>query len=299
MPQPNAKAGGEALRGTLAAFATYFMWGLFPLYWKRLESVDSFQVLAHRIVWAALFTLALLGFGGGLGGLRALFRDGRRALAAFGAAALITTNWGVYIWAVNHGHIVDSSLGYYINPLVSIALGAIFLRERLDGFTKAAMAIAAAGVLVASLMLGSPPWISLVLALTFGFYGLVKKRAALDPMTGLAAETLAAAPFALLYLGLRHAQGLGVFGGPDGGATLLLALAGPVTAIPLLTFAFAANRITLQRLGFIQYLSPSLQLLLGLLAYGERLRPPLMVAFAAVMFAVLLYAGTRFRSREG
>jgi len=288
-------ATGESSRGTLAAFATYGMWGLFPLYWKRLEAVDSFQVLSHRVIWAALFTLVLLVATGGLEGLLSLLRDRRRVPAAFAAAALITVNWGTYIWAVDHGHIVESSLGYYINPLVSIALGAIFLREKLDGFTKAAMAIATAGVVAATFMLGSPPWISLVLALTFGLYGLVKKRAALDPMTGLAAETLAAMPFALLYLVSRHLAGVGAFGGPDVGATIFLVLAGPVTAIPLIAFAFAANRITLQRLGFIQYVSPSAQLLIGIFVYREELSLALVVAFAAVIVAVGLYAATRFR----
>lgn len=290
-----AGPGREGFRGTIAAFATYLMWGLFPLYWKRLEAVDSFQVLAHRIIWAALFTIVLLALTSGFGGLRALLRDGKRLLAASAAAALISVNWGTYIWAVDHGHIAESSLGYYINPLVSMALGAIFLREKLDRFTAAAMIIAFAGVVAATFMLGAPPWISLVLAVTFGFYGLVKKRAGLDPMTGLAAETLVAAPFALAFLATQHLAGAGAFGGPDVGATVFLAVAGPVTAIPLLTFAFAANRITLQRLGFIQYVSPTMQLLLGLFVYGEVLSPALMVAFVAVIVAVALYAATRSR----
>ena len=282
-----------AAQGTFAAFATYAMWGLFPLYWKRLEAVDPFQVLAHRVVWAALFTLILLAFSGGFSALRALFGDFRRVLAAFSAAILVTTNWGIYIWAVDTGHIAQSALGYYINPLVSVGLGAIFLRERLDGFTVTAIAVAAAGVVAATFILGSPPWISLILAFTFGLYGLVKKRAGLDPMTGLAAETLTVMPIALLYLLLRHGAGAGAFGGSDVGANILLVLAGPVTAIPLLTFAYAANRITLQRLGFIQYVSPSMQLLLGLFVYREVLSPALIVAFAAVIAAVLIYAMSR------
>ena len=269
------------------------MWGLFPLYWKRLEAVDALQVLAHRIVWAALFTLLLLAIKGGLRGIVAVARDPRRLGMAVAAALLVTTNWGVYIWAVDHGHIVESSLGYYINPLVSVALGALFMREKMDGFTKASMAIATAGVLVATAMLGSPPWISLILALTFGFYGLVKKKAGFDPMTGLAVETLAVAPLALIYLASRHLAGEGAFGGPDLGATIFLAVAGPVTAIPLLTFAFAANRITLQRLGFIQYVSPTMQLVLGLFVYHEGISPALVVVFAAVLFAVLIYALSR------
>jgi chloramphenicol-sensitive protein RarD len=153
--------------------------------------------------------------------------------------------------------------------------------------------IAALGVIVASLMIGAPPWISLTLALTFGGYGLIKKKAGLDPMTGLAAETLVIVPFALAFLAARHLAGAGALGGGDGVATLLLVLAGPVTAIPLLTFAYAANRITLQRLGFFQYISPSGQLALGVLAYHEKLSPALYVAFGTVIAAVILYASTR------
>ncbi|HUX42804.1 MAG TPA: EamA family transporter RarD [Rectinemataceae bacterium] len=281
--------------GTIAAFATYGMWGLFPLYWKRLEAIDPFQVLSHRIVWAALFTVFLLAFRGGFSGLLSLLANRKRLAVAFVAALLVTTNWGVYIWAVDNGNIAQSALGYYINPLVSVALGALFLREKLDGFTMAAIGIAAAGVIAATIILGSPPWISLILAFTFGFYGLVKKQAGLDPMTGLAAETLTVTPIALAYLIWRHSAGAGAFGGPDVGANILLVVAGPVTAIPLITFAFAANRITLQRLGFIQYVSPSMQLILGLFVYREELTPALIVAFVAVIGAVLIYAGSRGR----
>ncbi len=281
--------------GTLAAFATYGMWGLFPLYWKRLEAIDPFQVLSHRIVWAALFTVILLAFRGGFSGLLSLLANRKRLAVAFVAALLVTTNWGVYIWAVDNGHIAQSALGYYINPLVSVALGALFLREKLDRFTMAAIGLAAAGVIAATIILGSPPWISLILAFTFGFYGLVKKQAGLDPMTGLAAETLTVTPIAVAYLLWNHAAGAGAFGGSDVWANVLLVVAGPVTAIPLITFAFAANRITLQRLGFIQYVSPSMQLILGLFVYREELTPALIVAFVAVIGAVLIYAGSRGR----
>ncbi|MGO8694983.1 MAG: EamA family transporter RarD [Rectinemataceae bacterium] len=285
--------------GTAAAFVTYAMWGLFPLYWKRLEVLDSFQILCHRIVWAAAFTLLLLGAQGRLGELVRFFRNGRRAATAFVGAVLISVNWGTYIWAVNSGHVTESSLGYFINPLLSVVLGAIAFKEHMDRWTVAAVAIAAAGVGYASIMLGSVPWISLVLATSFALYGAVKKKAALDPIMGLAAETIAASPFALAFLVFRHARGLAVFGGSDGVATAMLVLAGIVTAVPLITFAFATNRITLQRMGFIQYVSPAGQLALGLFVYGERLNGALRIAFAAVIVAVLIYASTRGRARPG
>jgi chloramphenicol-sensitive protein RarD len=281
--------------GTLAAVAAYGLWGLFPLYWKRLSGVESLQILCHRIAWAAAFTVAALLVTRKLGSLTSLFRDRRRLPYAAAAAALITINWGVYIWAVNSGHVTESSLGYYINPLVSVALGALFFRDRLDKWTSWAVGLAAVGVAVASFMMGSLPWISLVLAGSFGFYGLVKKKAGLDPLVGLAAETLIAAPFALAFLFARHSAGAGSFGGPDAVATVMLFLAGIVTAIPLLCFAAAANRITLTRMGFAQYLSPTLQLALGVLVYGEKVKPPMAVAFATVIGAVALYVFTRPR----
>lgn len=283
--------------GTLAALGSYLMWGLFPIYWKRLAGVESLQILGHRILWAAAFTLAALVATRKIKTLVDLFKDRRRALFAAGASLLITVNWGTYIWAVNSGHVTESSLGYYINPLVSVALGAIFFRERLDRWTSWAVGIAGAGVAVASVMMGSLPWISLALATSFGFYGMVKKKAGLDPLAGLAAETLFASPLALAFLAARHAAGAGSFGGADTVATIMLFLAGIVTAVPLLLFAAAANRITLTRMGFIQYVSPTLQFALGVLAYGEVVKPPMIVAFATVIGAVALYAFTRGRAR--
>jgi chloramphenicol-sensitive protein RarD len=285
--------GNQERLGTALAFAAYAAWGLLPIYWKRLSAVESLQILGHRIVWALAFTLVALLVVGKLGELAALFRDRRRLLFACLAAALITVNWGTYIWAVNAGHVTESSLGYYINPLVSVALGAIFFREKMDKWTIWAMAIAGAGVAAASVLMGSVPWISLALAASFGFYGLVKKKAGFPPLVGLAAETLIASPFALAFLVSRQVAGLGAFGAPDTVATVMLVLAGVITALPLLCFAAAANRITLTRMGFIQYVSPTLQLALGLFVYKEALKPPMAVAFVTVIAAVALYALTR------
>jgi len=287
----------EQTLGTLAALAAYGMWGLLPVYWKLLSSVEPLQILAHRIVWALLFALALLAATRKLPELAGLLRDWKRARYALAASLLVTLNWGTYIWAVNSGHVVESSLGYYINPLVSVALGAIFFRERLDRPTIAALCVAAAGVMAATVISGQLPWISLVLAFSFGFYGLVKKKAGLPPLVGLAAETLFVSPLALAFLLARGAAGAGAFasGRPD--LSVLLAFAGVVTALPLLSFAAAANRITLTRLGFIQYLSPSLQLLLGLLAFGESVRLPMAVAFVSVLVAVAIYVFPRGKDR--
>ena len=287
----------EQTLGTLAALAAYGLWGLLPVYWKLLSSVEPLQILAHRIVWALLFALVLLVATRKLPELVGLLRDWKRARYAMAASILVTLNWGTYIWAVNSGHVVESSLGYYINPLVSVALGAIFFRERLDKPTIAALCVASAGVVAATVISGQLPWISLVLAFSFGFYGLVKKKAGLPPLVGLAAETLFVSPLALAFLLARGAAGAGSFasGRPD--ISAFLAFAGVVTALPLLSFAAAANRITLTRLGFIQYLSPSLQLLLGLLAFGESVRLPMVVAFASVLVAVAIYVFPRGGNR--
>jgi chloramphenicol-sensitive protein RarD len=281
--------------GTFAALGAYLMWGLLPVYWKRLSGVESLQILCHRIVWAAAFTVAALLVTKRLGSLAALFKDRGRALYAAAASALITINWGTYIWAVNSGHVTESSLGYYINPLVSVALGAIFFRERMDRWTRWAVGIATVGVVIASILMGALPWISLVLAFSFGLYGMVKKKAGLEPLAGLAAETLFASPFALAFLVSRHIAGAGSFGGADTVATVMLFLAGPITAVPLVLFAAAANRITLTRMGFIQYVSPTLQFALGVLVYAEIVKPPMIAAFVAVIGAVCLYAFTRGR----
>jgi chloramphenicol-sensitive protein RarD len=293
------KARSASSIGTLVAFATYGMWGLFPLYWKQLKSVDPVQIICHRIVWAMVFALLLLAATRKLGTLAAITKDRKRAPAMVASGFFITANWGIYIVAINGGRIMESALGYYITPLLSVALGAIVFKERLDRWTAIAVGVAAAGVAAASIMLGTLPWISLALAATFALYGAVKKKVGLGPVEGLAAETLAMSPFALAWLVAEGLAGRGALGGPDLKVNAMLVLAGVVTAVPLLCFAFAANRITLQRMGFIQYVSPSLQLTLGILVYGERLTPPLAVAFATVIAAVLIYALTRRGATPG
>ncbi len=286
--------GADASRkGTFAAFAAYGLWGLFPVYWKLLGSVEPLQILSHRIVWAAAFTVVALGAKGALGTLFVLLKDRRRSPYAIAASALITVNWGLYIWAVNTSHVTEASLGYFINPLVSVALGALFFRDRLDRWTIAAVSIAGAGIATAAILMGKVPWISLALASSFGLYGLVKKKAGAEPMVGLAAETLIAAPFAVVFLASRHAAGAGAFLAAGALPSLLLLLAGLVTAVPLLLFASAANRISLTRMGFIQYVSPLMQLGLGVLAYGEKVSPPMLAAFVTVVAAGSMYAFTR------
>ncbi len=284
-------------RGTLAAFLAYGIWGLFPLYWKQLKMVDSLQILGHRFVWAAVFCLFVLGFSGKLEKVRSIFANRRQMSLIVPAALLITVNWGVYILAVNSGRVTESALGYYINPLVSVALGAAFAGEKMDLWTGISVSIAALGILGAALVYGSVPWVSLILALSFGLYGLLKKKAGLDPMAGLAVETLIVSPLAIMYLIFRQSAGTAAFLSAGPVVSFLLAFAGVMTAIPLILFATAANSISLQRMGFIQYLSPSLQLALGVLVYGERPEKPLIITIFSVIAAVVVYVATHARGK--
>lgn len=280
-------------KGTWAAIASYGLWGLFPIYWKQITYIDSVHILCHRMLWSAVFLLIVAKLCGLTGQLIPIFRQKKSFFAVATCSALITINWGTYIWAVNSGHVTESSLGYYITPLMSVALGCFFFQEKMDKWTLVAVVVAAVGVAVASGMIGKLPWISLSLATSFSVYGAIKKKVGLDALAGLTAETLLATPFVLVCLLWARYAGWGHFFGPGIKSVLFLVIAGPVTALPLLAFAYAANRIPLQRIGFIQYLSPTIQLMLGLMVYGENLSYPMMLAFATVVFAVVIYLATR------
>lgn len=287
-----------SLRGTLAAFGAYGIWGFFPLYWKQLSSVESLQILFHRIFWAAIFCLVLLAAKGRLAEIKALMKDRRRFALVLVTSVIVTCNWYLYIWAVNSGRVMQSALGYYINPLLSVVMGMLFFHEKADRWIRLAVLVATAGIVGAAIAYRSLPWVSLLLGLTFATYGALKKRLALDPLLGLTVETLAISPIAIVFLLLRHATGTGAFWSGGAAVTILLTLAGVVTAIPLLGFAIAANSISLQRMGFIQYVSPTLQLFIGLVIYGEKPSPALIVAFVGVILAVFIYIFSRRRSEK-
>jgi chloramphenicol-sensitive protein RarD len=291
--------GKSAIKGTLAAFAAYGMWGIFPLYWKQLESVEPSQIISHRILWAGLFCVLLLAARGRLPEIVNLIRNRKKLLVILACSAFLTVNWWVYIWAVNAGRVMESALGYYINPLFSIVLGMVFFREKADGWTKAAVIIASTAIIGAAVVYGSVPWISLSLAGSFSVYGALKKKLGLGPLQGLTIETLAAAPFALVFLLARQGAGTGMYWNGGAVTTILLTLAGVLTAIPLLLFAAAANSISLQKMGFIQYVSPTLQLFLGVAVFGEKPSAALLVAFIGVIIAVLLYVFTRRKALAG
>jgi len=284
-------------QGLFAAIGAYGLWGIFPLYWKLLSSVAPLQILAHRILWAAVFCLMLLLARKEMSSLGAALKDPRKRVLVGAAGLLVTVNWGMYIYAVNSGHVLETALGYYINPLLSVALGAMLFREHIDRWTRIALAVAITGIIVAGILYGRIPWISLILAITFALYGAVKKGLGLAPITSLALETFSVAPLAFAFLAVMHAQGAGSFGNAGLGVTALLALSGAVTAVPLLLFGVAATSISLQLIGFIQYLTPTSQLLLGLFLYKEKPNAAIVAAFVAVLGAVVIFAVARFKKR--
>lgn len=278
-----------ARRGALAATGCYILWGLLPIYWKHLESIDATQLIAHRYVWSLLLALAIMAATGGLGELRAALGS-RAALRWHGASGLLlTVNWLVYVWAVNAGHIVETSLGYFLVPLVNVAFGRFLLREHLRPVQWLAIACAAAGVVVLLLRVGRLPWIALTLAGTWGAYGLLRKQSPLGPLTGLGLETLLLSPFALAYILWRQANGTGVVGHASAPDLALLLCVGLITVTPLLLFVYGARRIRFSTLGLLQYIAPSVQLAIGLWLYHEEFSPGRAAAFAFIWCGLALY----------
>jgi len=295
VPQTDHERRSAETQGVAFGIAAFGMWGLFPLYWKSLSSVPAFQILAHRILWAFAFTLVLTFALGRFSRLAEVFRSRSRLLSTLAAGALISVNWGIYIWAVNASQILETSLGYYLNPLVSAALGTLVLRERMDRGMILSYLAAGLGIAIQAVSYGRMPWIALSLAVTFALYGLVKKLASLDVLTGLTLETAAAFPFALAFLILEERAGRGAFGNLGALNTTLLALAGPVTAIPLLSYAAGVVRLPLSKMGLLQYISPTLQLLVGVLVYREELDLTRGITLGFVVAALVVFGVTRRR----
>lgn len=289
--------------GMVYAALSYFLWGLFPLYWKPIHHVPAFEILAHRIFWAFVFMIILLiclkktqAF---FLGFKQMVMKPIMLLLIILASLLVSANWFIYIWAVNHGHVIDSSLGYYINPLISVLLGILFLKEKLNVWQLVAFLLAACGVAFQVIEYGQVPWIALALALTFGFYGLTKKIIRADSILGIAYETLFVTPAALFYLIHIQVKGTAAFGTESLTTTLLLAGTGIVTAVPLLLFAEGARRISLTMIGFFQYISPTLTLILGILVFKEPFSHTQLISFSFIWLALIVFSlsGTKFMSR--
>ena len=278
--------------GIISALGAYVMWGVLPVYWKWLQAVPALELLTHRIFWACWFGLGLVVLGKNVSSfgqeVKTLLAERGKAALQIAAALLLSMNWLVYIWAVNQGRIVECSLGYYINPLFSILLGIVFLRERLSFWQLIAVALAGAGVINLTLQFGGVPWVALSLASSFGFYGLCKKKIQVSAVTGTVIETVLVLPAAMAYLGWLALQGQGAWGLTDVRTSLLLAGTGVVTAVPLILFARGAMYLPLKLLGFIQYLSPSISLVIGVFMYQETFTLVHAISFGSIWLALLL-----------
>ena len=286
----------EQRTGLLNGFAAYGMWGLVPLFWPLLKPAGAGEILAHRMAWSLVVVGVALLFVRRWGWARELVRQPRRLGLVTIAAAVITVNWGVYIWAVNSGHVVEASLGYFINPLVTIAMGVLLLGERLRPVQWTAVAVGLAAVLVLAFGYGQPPWISLCLAFSFATYGLVKKKVNLGGLESLAAETAVQFLPALGYLVWLGAQGDATFGTEGLGHGALLAATGVVTAAPMVCFGAAAIRVPLSTLGLLQYLAPVFQFLLGILYFHEAMPPERWAGFGLVWLALSLLTWDALRT---
>ncbi|MFD2446343.1 EamA family transporter RarD [Bacillus sp. CGMCC 1.16607] len=280
--------------GVLSAGFSYLIWGLLPIYWKLLGKVSSDEILANRVVWSFFFMLVLLVLSKKMGSLRETFmqlwQNKKQLFSLILASILISGNWFIYIWAVNNNHMIEASLGYYINPLVSVILGMLILKEKMTLIQYVSFLMAAIGVLVLTLSYGSFPWVSLSLALSFGLYGLAKKMIKVDSAIGLTLETMFVTPIGLLYMAYLFAQGNHSFLTISFGTDLLLIGAGVATATPLLYFAKGAQRIPLSTLGFLQYIAPTISLLLGVFVYGEHFSKSHLLAFVFIWTALTIYS---------
>lgn len=277
--------------GMLYAAAAYIAWGLFPIYFKLLKEIPPQQILIHRVLWSFLLLIGILLHRKQWRWLRDVMQQ-PRVLAGFAASALLlSTNWFLYIWAVNTGRVIDASLGYFMNPLVNVLLGYLLLGERLRAWQWSAVALAAAGMVWLSWQSGHPPWIGLALALSFGVYGLLRKTAALGALEGLSLETMMLMPIAAAYLFWLTTQQHNVFIAAPVTSQWLLIAAGPLTAIPLLMFAIGARRIPMATLGLLQYMSPSLQLILGVWLFNEPFDHARMIGFMTIWAGLLVYSG--------
>jgi chloramphenicol-sensitive protein RarD len=277
-------------KGIVYAALAYVIWGILPLYWKALSVVPAQEILSHRIIWSLVFVGIILTLRHNWGWLRPALRQRRIVITFTVSGLLLAVNWYTYIWGVNAGFIVETSLGYFINPLVNVLLGFALLHERMRPAQWAAIAVAAAGVIYMTVSYGSVPWIALTLAFSFGAYGLIRKTAALNSAEGLFMETAVLFLPALGFLLLMERNNTAAFAHSGLTTTLLLIGAGAATSIPLLLFAAGARMITLTTLGLLQYIAPTLQFLIGVFIYDEPFGPTRMIGFGLIWMALILYS---------
>jgi len=282
--------------GYLLGVAAYGIWGFFPLYFKLLEHIPALEIAIHRLLWSALLGLLVLGFWKHPRWLYELFEHPQRLLILALSGALVASNWLIYVWAVNNGRMLETSLGYYINPLINVLLGMLFLRERLRRLQWLALAFAALGVVQQVWQVGSLPWVSLALPITFAAYGLIRKQAPIAALPGLVVETWMLLPFALIWLALHPAAMSSQTSFWSSSQMLWLISAGPITLLPLLCFNTAARHLTYTTMGFLQYLAPTLVMLLAVFLFDEPLSGSKLLAFICIWIGLVIYSVDAWRA---
>ena len=293
----DAEDRAYARDGVLAALVAYLLWGVFPVYFKLVQAVPPTEVLTHRIIWAVPFGALILHVRKQWGEVRQAFASPSTLFWLTVAALFISTNWLIYIWAVQQAEVLQASLGYYINPLMYVLVGVLFLKERLRRAQFVSVLLAAVGVSYLTIMGGQFPWVAISLALLFTFYGVIRKQVAVGAMPGLFIETLLLFPFAIAWLGWLMLSQQAEFGAGNVSMALLLSLAGPLTVVPLLLFAIAARRLTLTVIGFMQFIAPTLQFIVGIF-YGEVLTPAHIVCFGCIWAAVAIFSIDAFYQQK-
>ena len=288
-------------QGVIFSLSSYIIWGVLPIYWKSIQGVATFEILANRIIWSVVFVGILLKLTGRwtafIEETKKIITDRKKTAALAAAGLTILVNWGIFIWAVASGHIIETSMGYYINPLVSVLMGVFYLHEKLDNSIKAAVLLAAIGVGSMIWSIGVFPWISISLALSFALYGLIKKTLVVETMTSIILETFIVSPIAMAYLYYLADMGNAAWQHSDTSTLLLLAGAGAVTATPLILFTAGAKLLSLSIVGFLQYVSPTITLLLGIFVYGEEFTASHLLSFGWIWLGLLVFSFAQFRKR--
>ena len=290
-------ASSETRKGVVAALSAYLLWGFLPILFRLMEAAGSMLIVAERTLWSLVLLAVILAFAGGFAEVRAVLSDGRRMRVIALSAILLVGNWLLYVWAVETGQVLEASFGYFINPLVNVAIGMILLGERQNRMQTIAIGIALVAILIQAAGIGRIPFVALGLALSFGFYGFIRKTAKAGPATGLFAETVVVAPFAMAFVAFDLAtRGIGVHADPV--QMTLLVLTGPATAIPLLLFAYGVRRLRLTTIGMFQYLAPSIQFLLAITLFGEELNPLRLLSFALIWVSLMVFSWDSFQQRR-
>jgi chloramphenicol-sensitive protein RarD len=300
--QAAAPVGPGRYRGFAFAFVAYLLWGFLPFYMKAVAHISPYEVVAHRVLWSVPITMAIVVAQGDFTGFLKVFRHPRTLAMGFLTASLISVNWAIYVWAIGSGRALESALGYFINPLVNVALGTIFLGERLNRAQMFAVALAIFGVGLMTVESGGLPWVSLALALTFGVYGYLKKTLPIGPTHGFLLEVVLISPLALAYIGWLTATGSGHFAGTGatttGSDTLLLAASGLVTAVPLILFVYGARLLRYSTIGLMQYIAPSMVFLIAVFIFHEPFSGGKLIAFMFIWAALVVYTATMFSGRK-